>query len=101
MNWETIYHRKVVDVDTALGHVKSGNRVYLAGGAGVPKTLIAGLTRRADELHDVEITHILTFAEAPYVQPRFHPRFFVRNPRPLSGRDLTHRRGLDVGIAAR
>ena len=71
MNWETIYRRKVTDVDTALSNIQSGNRVYLAGGAGVPQELIQGLTRRAEHLSDVELTHILTFAEAPYAAPQY------------------------------
>lgn len=77
MNWETIYRHKVTDADTALATIESGNRVYLAGGAGVPKELIQGLTRRADMLRDVELTHILTFAEAPYAQPDYQESFRV------------------------
>jgi 4-hydroxybutyrate CoA-transferase len=71
MNWESIFRRKVTDVDTALKNIQSGNRVYMAGGAGVPKELITGLIRRAPDIRDVELTHILTFAEAPYVEPQF------------------------------
>jgi acetyl-CoA hydrolase len=71
MNWEAMYRGKVTDADTALTSVQSGNRVYLAGGSGVPKELIGGLIRRASEIRDVELTHILTFAEAPYVDPQF------------------------------
>jgi 4-hydroxybutyrate CoA-transferase len=71
MNWEAMYRGKVTDADTALTSVQSGNRVYLAGGSGVPKELIGGLIRRASEIQDVELTHILTFAEAPYVDPQF------------------------------
>jgi 4-hydroxybutyrate CoA-transferase len=56
MNWEAIYRRKVSSADTALAAIQSGDRVYLGGGAGVPVTLIQGLTRRADELRNVEIT---------------------------------------------
>jgi 4-hydroxybutyrate CoA-transferase len=77
MNWETIYRRKITDVDTALTVIESGNRVYLAGGAGVPKKLIQGLTRRAGTLRNVELTHILTFAEAPYAQPGYQESFRV------------------------
>lgn len=77
MNWESIYRRKITDVDTALTVIESGNRVYLAGGAGVPKQLIQGLTRRADTLRNVELTHILTFAEAPYAQPGYQESFRV------------------------
>jgi acetyl-CoA hydrolase len=75
MNWETIYRRKVSDLDTALACLKSGQRLYLGGGAGVPVTLISGLTRRAHDLRNVEITHILTFAEAPYVAPEYADTF--------------------------
>lgn len=71
MNWEALYRGKVTDADTALTSVQSGNRVYMAGGSGVPKELIGGLIRRAGEIQDVELTHILTFAEAPYVDPQF------------------------------
>ena len=71
MNWEAIYRRKVADVDTVMANVSSGDRIYLGGGAGVPKVLIDGLTRHASQLSDVELTHILTFADAPYVKPEF------------------------------
>jgi 4-hydroxybutyrate CoA-transferase len=80
MNWESNYRSKVCDVDTALACVKSGDRVYVGSGAGVPVQLIDGLLRRAgapgnSRLHDVEIVHILTFAEAPYVAPEYEGIF--------------------------
>lgn len=77
MNWETMYHHKASDAATALQAVQSGDRIYLGGGAGVPRQLIQGLIQRAGELRDVEITHILTFADAPYIQPRYHDAFRV------------------------
>ncbi len=67
MNFDKLYRSKVVDLDAALSYVKSGSRVYLGGGAGVPVELMHGMTQRADTLRDVEIVHILTFADAPYV----------------------------------
>lgn len=77
MNWETIYKSKVTDADTALAAIKSNDRIYVGGGAGVPKTLIEGLTRCASHLRNVEITHILTFAEAAYAEPEFAEAFRV------------------------
>jgi 4-hydroxybutyrate CoA-transferase len=71
MNGESVFRGKATDVDSALQSILSGNRVYMAGGAGVPKELIKGLIRRAPDIRDVELTHILTFAEAPYVEPQF------------------------------
>lgn len=77
MNWEDVYRRKVMDVDTALCSILSGNRIYIGGGAGVPKCLTGALTRRAEQLRDVEITHILTFADAPYVDEKYSHAFRV------------------------
>jgi acetyl-CoA hydrolase len=77
MNWENIYRRKVTDVDDALSVIESGNRIYIGGGAGVPLQLTKHLTSRAGELRDVELTHILTFAEAPYVAPEYAESFRV------------------------
>ncbi len=77
MGWETIYRRKVTDLDTALSNIQSNNRIYIGGGAGVPIQLSQGLIRRAAELENVEVTHILTFADAPYVQPAYAKSFRV------------------------
>ena len=67
MNWDAIYRNKVTDAAGALARIKSGDRIYIGGGAGVPLSLIEGLTEAAPRLREVEITHILTFADAPYV----------------------------------
>ena len=75
MNWEETYRKKVTDIDTALSCIKSGHRLYMGGGSGVPITLIDGLIRRAPVLRNVEITHILTFADAPYVNPEYADSF--------------------------
>ncbi len=77
MNWQALYRSKVLDADTALAGIQSNDRIYLAGGAGVPLTLIEGLMKRADELEDVELTHILTFAPAPYAAPQYERSFRV------------------------
>ncbi|MCB0211121.1 MAG: acetyl-CoA hydrolase/transferase family protein [Anaerolineae bacterium] len=75
MTLDTNYRRKITDVDLALSSIKSGQRIYLGGGAGVPLTLIDGLVRRAHMLRNVEITHILTFGKAPYVDAEFSASF--------------------------
>ena len=77
MNWQSLYRSKVTDVETALSGIQSNERIYLGGGAGVPITLVEGLTKRADELRNVELTHILTFAAAPYAEPQYEHSFRV------------------------
>jgi 4-hydroxybutyrate CoA-transferase len=77
MNWNKIYQEKVTSAAGALAVVCSGNRVYLGGGAGVPTQLIQALVNRAPELYDVELTHILTYAAAPYAAEQYKNHFRV------------------------
>ncbi|MCL4870240.1 MAG: 4-hydroxybutyrate CoA-transferase [Anaerolineae bacterium] len=77
MNWESIYQQKVTDIPTAMQTILPGHRVYLGGGAGVPMQLVQGLVDRAPDLRRVELTHILTFAPAPYAQPQFQDHIRV------------------------
>jgi acetyl-CoA hydrolase len=75
MNWERLYRSKVTNVDQALACIQSEDRVYLGGGAGIPQALVQGLMQQAPQLKDVEVVHILTFADAPYVAPEFSESF--------------------------
>ncbi len=75
MNWETIYRHKVVDAATAVSHIKSGNLVYVGGGAGAPAALVDALCLRAADLRDVQLIHILTFIGAPYTDPKYEGSF--------------------------
>lgn len=77
MNWREVYRDKVTNVDSALRAIQSGDRVYIGGGAGVPIRLTQGLTRLASSVRDVELAHILTFAEAPYAAPEYGKSFRV------------------------
>ncbi len=77
MSWQSQYRSKITDVDAALAAIHSNDRVYIGGGAGVPKVLINHLTERAALLQNVEITQILTFADAPYADPEYEDSFRV------------------------
>lgn len=60
---------RVMDADQAVALVESGQRVYIHEAAMAPTSLIEALVRRAPELRDVEVVHIHTDADAPYVAP--------------------------------
>ena len=77
MSWEAVFQTKITDAATAISHIQSGQRVYIGGGAGVPRMLVEALGGRQDGLRDVELTHILTFAEAPYAEPGREAMFRV------------------------
>ncbi len=71
MSWSEIFRQKVTDAATAVSQIKSNDRVYIGCGAGVPQVLVNALVERADELSCVELTHLLHFGEAPYVEPQY------------------------------
>ncbi len=75
MNFSSLYRSKVVSAEQAVSQIRSGSRVYLGGGAGVPIELMHAMTARASDLRNVEVVHILTFADAPYVAPELQASF--------------------------
>ena len=66
---------KVIPADQAVSVVKSGDRVWIGEGCGTPTPLIDALVRRAPELRDVELLHMLTFGEAEYTRPEYEGHF--------------------------
>jgi 4-hydroxybutyrate CoA-transferase len=67
MSWELEYKRKLRTADEALHCVRSGMRVYIQPGCAEPETLVEALMRRAPDLQDVELVHMMTMGVAPYV----------------------------------
>jgi 4-hydroxybutyrate CoA-transferase len=60
---------RLTTADEAVGIIESGQRVYIHEAAMAPPALIHALVARAHELRDVEVMHIHTEVEAPYVRP--------------------------------
>src|SRR6266700_7106513 len=68
--------------EKALEHLRSGMRVFVGSGCAAPQKLVAALAARGAGVYDVEIIHILTFADAPYARRELldhfrHNAFFV------------------------
>lgn len=66
---------KIVDLTTAVEVIKSGDRVFIHSVAAAPQQLIKAMTARAPELRDVEIVHLHTEGDAPYIAPALHKSF--------------------------
>jgi 4-hydroxybutyrate CoA-transferase len=65
MNWMDIYRRRVTTADEAVTAIESGHRVWIHPGCCTPKVLVDAMVKRAPDLRDVEVVHILTLADAP------------------------------------
>ena len=75
MTWESEYLPKFQTADAAMLFIKSGMRVYIQPGCAEPETLVEALIRRAPEVRDVEIVHMMTMGGAPYVAPEMAGHF--------------------------
>jgi acyl-CoA hydrolase len=75
VTWESEYLRKIRTADEALRFVESGMRVYIQPGCAEPETLVEALIRRAPEVRDIEIVHMMTMGAAPYVAPEMAGHF--------------------------
>jgi 4-hydroxybutyrate CoA-transferase len=75
MSWEPEYKKKLQTADEALRCVRSGTRVYIQPGCAEPEALVEALMRRAPEVYDVEIVHMMTMGCAPYVAPEMAGHF--------------------------
>lgn len=59
----------------AIQAIRSHQRVFVHSVSMAPQSLIQALCERADELRDVELIHVHTEGDAPYVEPRFARSF--------------------------
>ncbi|MVX35361.1 acetyl-CoA hydrolase/transferase family protein [Myroides sp. LoEW2-1] len=59
--------------------IKSNDRIYLHSVASTPNHLIDAIIARADELKNVEFSHIHTLGSAPYADPKYKESFKVNS----------------------
>ncbi len=75
MNWLDDYRSKLQTPEEAVERVKSGHRVYYAGNAAIPQTLVRTLAQRKDELDDVQLNHVLLVGTDPLSEPGMEAHF--------------------------
>jgi acyl-CoA hydrolase len=75
MSWSDEFRKKLTTAGQALEIVRSGDRVYIHEGCATPEILVDALLRRAPDLQNVEITHMMTLGAADYTRPEFEGHF--------------------------
>ncbi|MCB2182787.1 MAG: GNAT family N-acetyltransferase [Desulfobulbaceae bacterium] len=78
-DWQEKYGDMIVTPKKALSNIRNGQRVFIGTGCGEPRLLVEALTKRAGELADVEIVHLLTKGDAPYASPKLADSFSVNS----------------------
>lgn len=79
MNWVESYMNKTVSADEAVSCIKSNMRVYIHPGCAEPETLVEAMVRRAPEIENVEVVHLLTLGSAAYVEKGMEKHFKHRS----------------------
>ncbi|WP_301860544.1 acetyl-CoA hydrolase/transferase family protein [uncultured Megasphaera sp.] len=74
-DWRTTYADKIVSVEEAVSHVKSGDRIAFSHACGEGQALTAELVKQAPRLENVEIVHMVAMSTAPYCQPGMEKHF--------------------------
>jgi len=69
------YRRRVTTAERAVEAVCSGDRVWIHEGCATPEILVKALLKRARELRNVEINHMLTLGSADYTRPEYEGHF--------------------------
>lgn len=66
---------QVLSAAEAAAHIQSRDRVFLHGGAALPRALTDALVGRAAELRDVRLYHVHTEGAAPWAAPELADSF--------------------------
>lgn len=77
--WKEKHQPMITSAEQAVGRIRPGQRIFIGTGCAEPLELVAALTKRARELSDVEIVHLLTFGDAPYAHRELAQYFRVNS----------------------
>jgi 4-hydroxybutyrate CoA-transferase len=66
---------RIVSAAEAVADIRSGQQLYVHGGAATPSVLLDALTQRAGELRAVGVIHLHTEGPAPHLRPELAESF--------------------------
>ena len=66
---------RIVTAPEAVAGIRSGQQLFVHGGAATPTALLDGLVARAGDLSDVEVVHFHTEGPAPHLAPEMDGHF--------------------------
>src|SRR5664280_1458324 len=78
-NWQAAYQGQIHTAAEAVKRIRPGQRIFIGTGVAEPLQLVTALCKRAVELPDTEIVHLLTFGKAPYAHREMAQYFRVNS----------------------
>lgn len=70
---------KIIQAAQAAQFIKSGDRVFIHGGAATPVCLVQAMQERSSELSDVELVSITSLGEVNFDLPEYRRSFFFNS----------------------
>ena len=80
MNWKSNYVGKIKTADEAVKLIKSGHRVMIGHACGEPSLLVEAMVRRAPELRNVELFHMVCMGKGEYCKEEYKENFYYNGP---------------------
>lgn len=77
--WQEKYKPQILTAEMAIRKIGPGQRIFIGTGCSEPLELVGALAKRAMELPDTEVVHLLTFGEAPYAHRELAQYFRVNS----------------------
>ena len=77
--WKEQYRSSIATAEEAAAKIRPGQRIFIGTGCAEPLQLVSALTKRAVDLPDTEIVHLLTFGEAPYAHKEMAQYFRINS----------------------
>lgn len=78
-DWEKSRPEKFAAEETAFGHIRRGDHIFVASGCGEPQYLVRAMVdyvaSHPKAFFDAEIIHVYSFGIAPYTDPKFKSNF--------------------------
>ncbi|MFZ1073370.1 MAG: GNAT family N-acetyltransferase [Verrucomicrobiia bacterium] len=78
-NWQENCKSQLLTAMEAVKKIRPGQRIFIGTGTAEPLELVSALSKRASELPDTEIVHLLTFGDAPYAHREMAQYFRVNS----------------------
>ena len=78
MAWEKLYKQKLVTVQEAVTHIKSGDRIVAGHAAASPELLLDAMVDNRETYRDVEIVHQVAMGRSRYCLPE-NKLYFTHN----------------------
>jgi len=68
-NWQHLYKSKLTNATYALAYrLKSGTRIFIGSGCGIPQHLVQALASLLGQYVDVEVIYSMAFGQCPFIQ---------------------------------